>query len=389
MSSPTASRWFMPDDDFYCFTQDYAFVGKSSITVENEFAKYERMSFTPLMPKTLRQYVRTGRRWFDDEDGLMVFTDVDAKDPEHENTVRDLEVIKPWLEEQEQKTLDVEKGLVSVIYGECKHDNDDEKKDCLGHPAPRLPPNNIWTLSPKVINHILGLEDPTAKIEALRVLSGQQLYRNPRPVMLLLGVLDDMKPKKELVKGGWALAYNFEKDKVIIKAFQAGHGQHPLGEAWFEPGPGNLMESPATLADDLVSVVTSAFPEEDKPYGKAVAFMIGSWIIWHAYALGLSREVFDKLKEQMNTLESELKEEPFPALDLTDESDPEMYNVVKDEFAYLYQVIHRGEDMLRDIAIEAKEAGFETSADNVALYYEKVLKMLRHMAMNPEKPLDE
>ena len=374
MSCPTASRWFVPDDEYDHATQDYAFVGESIISVQNEFDIYDAIPSTRPWPKTFRQYLSEGRQWFETKGGMLIYSDVDAKNPEHKRMVYDIDAQKPWLEKPEQKTIDAQQALLNACHSGCTHEHDSEK---VG--------TGPWRISDYIVDHVIGLEDSAAKLEALRVLSGQQLHKDPRPTMLLIAILDAMKSDTGPSKSGWAIAYDFEKNKIIVKAFEVQQGQHPLEEAWFEPHAVNVMETPETLAGNLVATIVSNLAEENKSYGKVIACVIGSWLRMHGKAFGFSEEKCTNLRLQVNPTLSDLEDEPFPAPEIVN---PRKTNIVQNHFTAMRYLIQRDEDAMRDMAVRAKEEGFETSANNLAKYFEKVVLDLKRASEDPEKPLE-
>ena len=394
MTSSTATRWFKPDFEYDALTEDYAIVGQSASNVNAELARFDLVSPEAWRPKTFYDYAVEGYRWFTDyitDEGLFIYSDVDGKDPNHEQTIRDVMVKGPRLEKLEEHTEDAARLLLDFFV----------EPDKINDPDLKSKADNMLKTPPTIasvtdlVDHLTGrsalmdfvikLKDSRAKVETLRIVSRQADREHPRPVMLLIGLLNDMKSRNKTPKRGWAIAYDFVENVIRIKSFETKEGEHPLADAWVEERSEDSfhqVRKPEDLAANLLLVVNPELSEEDKPYAKALAYVIGYWLQRHEEALGFSKEISVAMDDQMEAIKQDLLSIDFP--DLPPES--LKLNWVQEEITSIRYALQQNEDELRETALRSKKDGFETSADNLAKYFEKVLKDLDQIAENPEAP---
>lgn len=361
-------------------------VNKSANAIQSLVRRY-------IMPKGFRmpqyhnfyEYMRYGPRWFLEAtcgNAILIYADVNRANPEHKVAVYNLEAQKPWLEKEEKDTEEATKGLIKFARGTFFHQvvdvdqwTDDElKAETMSYIREMF--------SEKVVDYIISLNGSKAKAETLRILSGQKLYRKTRPVMILIKMLGNMDA------GGWAIGYDFVKDLITVKSFDTKEGQHPLDESWAEKPPGDDMyhcASPHDFAKKLVSEFASEVTGTREGFGLTVSYQAGKWIRNHQKELGLPEELSVNLQKALATIKTELKKKVFP--------NPEILelpkrNVVQMEWVAQRDRILQDEDDYRDLAIQAKEDGFEASANNLAKYFERTVKELGQFVKDPEMPLE-
>ena len=391
MSCPTAERWFVPDEDYYFLSEDYALVNRSSNWIQVFLDRIDKVKEVRVSSyDNFYQYMRYSPRWFletTNGKGILIYADVDQARPEHKAMVYDLNAQKPWLEEAEKHTEEASKSLIEFAKSTLLHSaldleiltEEDVKAEMLYSIQKMGFPDEL-------VDYLIKLEDTRIKAETLRILSGQKRYRKPRPVMILVKMLDNGDA------GGWVIGYDFVQNLIIIKSFDSKHGQHPLGEAWFEkPTRDDIYTSanPHDFATTLVSEFGSEPTGDRRGFALVMSYLAGKWIRDHAKELKLPEELRTGLQKALSAMKMELKNEVFPGSDEGSEvPEPVKRNVVQREWVAQRLKILEDEDALRDVALEAKESGFETSAHNLAKYFERTVKELGQLARNPEAPLE-
>ncbi|KAL9621173.1 MAG: hypothetical protein Q9204_008142 [Flavoplaca sp. TL-2023a] len=262
-------------------------------------------------------------------------------------------------------------------------------------------------MSEMMIEYVLQLEKEEDRRQALTVISGQGRRRNPRPVLLLLNIIYKVS---EGGQEGWLIGYDFYANNIIIKPFQAKDGtQHPLAEKWDVELPadgvswkGRPMEfiynKLFQLNDEIVKNKNSDAAKEtpNETYGfKLLAYYsIGDWLRlnWAAVMsirptegeIPLKREVQYEVSRCCGTIEMETEKVPFPHCP---EASEEGSIRSRPALKYMETLLEDYEMDVREQALEAKKAGKEDVAQNVAKLYENLLEQLRSFNMNPEKAL--
>ncbi|KAL9113028.1 MAG: hypothetical protein Q9187_007681 [Circinaria calcarea] len=387
MSCPTANRWFVPDEEYYYLTGDYVFVHKSANAIQALGHRYGMPKGYPMEYKTFYEYMRYAPRWFLQATygrGALIYTDVNRAKPEHKAAVYDLEAQKPWLEEGEKETEGAREGLMTFARDSLFHlsvgveewTDSDLMAEIIGY-IQKMGVSDI------LVEYIIKLKDTKAKTETLRILSGQKLHRKPRPVMILIKMFGNMDHN-----GGWVVAYDFIQNVIVIKSFESKDGEHPLDEAWYEKPPRDDIyhsTSPHDFAKTLVLEFASEAPEHRTGFSLAVSYQAGKWIRKHEQELEVPEELSVDLQKALDCMKLELKKEVFPNPEILE---PPRRNVVQMEWVAQRDRLLQDEDDYRDLAIEAKEDGFETSANNLAKYFERSVNELAQFVKDPEIPLE-
>ena len=386
MSCPTAVCWFKPDGEYDAITEDYAIVGRSSGAVKAilEYPEID-VGYEHERPRTFYDWALYGRRWFKrnpDSEGILIFSEVNGEDPDHPRYVQKVANTVPLLDEPEKATEDALQKLFDFAK-EMDFIDEDIASARASSPTDFI---HYIPFGPKTVDFIIELEGSETKAEALRVLSAQTYREHPRSVMLLLGLLDDMKSNHESGKRGWAIGYDFEENLLRIRSFDASIGKHPLGASWIKQLPEDEFyqaKNPKDLAADLSSIVRPQILEEDKPYALAIALLVGIWLAHHRRAFDFSEELSESLINQIKSIDADLNTKDFPEIKELDSTE---LNYALEQLKSMRRMLKRDEDSLRDMAVRANKDGFETSANNLAKFFEKTLKDLDHIIEDPETP---
>ncbi|KAL9037315.1 MAG: hypothetical protein Q9180_003787 [Flavoplaca navasiana] len=350
---------------------------------------------------------------------LLVYADVDRDNEEHQRLAKDA-AMKGLVDEDSSAIKEVSKKLTKFMHKDCpgcldsvddlsefereelnavleddKEDNDEQQKGPSGY------------MSEMMIEYVLQLEKEEDRRQALTVISGQSRRRNPRPVLLLLNIIYKVS---EGGQEGWLIGYEFYANKIIIKPFQAKDGtQHPLAEKWDVELPEDGVSwkgRPAEfIYDKLIPLKDEIDKKNDSDAAKEIPgetygfkllayYFIGEWLGLNWAAMmsikltegetSLKREVQYEVSHCCGTIEMETEKVPFPHCP---EDSEEGSIRSKPALKYMETLLEDYEMDVREQALEAKKAGKEDVAQNVAKLYENLLEQLRSFNMNPEKPL--
>ena len=409
----------MESQEYDIVSEDYVLVGHNSRLAKSELSKREKIGHKPLGLSTWEDYMLFGPRWFSHWHcgvSQLIYADANQKDPEHRRSVRDIEAMKPWVTEAEKETKYAKHSLLDYIrqdYAATRNESgsetegeDDEKTvkdgDTTGKDDDKTDEElsdeealefaykrtSLGHVDDSLVDFILELENPSTKREVLRILSHQMMMSKPRPVMILIALLESMKPNEGTNKSGWAVGYDVIENKILIKSFECKADEHPLAEPWYSDSAIDafyVAESPDTFASNLISSKQTELPGDDEHYRSVITCMAGKWIEWHSLALKLSDEKSENLRQALTAIEFRLEEEKITE---TTKPKPVKFNAAQQKCIELRWMLIESEDYMRDVAVLAKEEGHETSANNLAKHFEKVLKDLNQMIESPNTPLE-
>ncbi|KAI9722233.1 MAG: hypothetical protein M1812_001705 [Candelaria pacifica] len=342
--------------------------------------------------------------------GAIVFSDVDGTD-EHQKAMRNREYsMKRPLLTKHQKTLGL--GLERALAHEdsdaqsnncdCQkvdgnhsdgiddHETDDEGSVALENYE--LNPTNC--LNYYAFSYIITLPTKDDKTALMEMVSGEVAQKAPRPTMVLVDLVSTHQSLAVGEGSGYAIAYDIVEDRIVVKPFKTYPTHHPLGEPWFtapEADMASFVGSPGVLARRIAH--REGLDDTDPNYGFVVVTRViaGYWILSLLDALRtvpgpghgdlLDEATVSQLDAVLEEHETELDNIPFPNKLRAD--DPESTN-----FAYNYHVMSQIlEDMeggLRRCALDGKKKGQDKAADNLAKFYDGVLKAAVALAKDPE-----
>ena len=415
MSCPTADKWLVDNAEYDLASEDYVIAGQNSRVVESAF--FDRDENIALKMHTWGDFLRFSHVWFVDGargEGQLIYSDTNQNDPKHKKSVQDIETVKPLLKKVEKHTEEAKQILFSYIrqwaaererYAYATYDDDDDcmtegDEDKTGknsdHTKQELDDDECLKLAYRyaafghlpdaIIKFILELETPALRGEVLRILSHQMLTRKPRPIMILIGVLESLGTKQGSGRSGWAIAYDVINNKILIKSIHIHAGAHPLADPWYNNSPNDAFyraESPETFVANMMPSKKPELPGDDENYRLALNFLTGRWLDLHSLPLKLSIETAVSLDEAMAAIISRLNKAELPEI-----AEPVMVNSAREECIELRCSLIKSQDTLRDAAVQAMEEGNETSAVNLAKFFEKSLKYLTQMIEHPDMPLE-
>ncbi|KAL8689750.1 MAG: hypothetical protein Q9218_004649 [Villophora microphyllina] len=417
-----ASRWFVPDAEFLAATEDYAVVGQPE-TIGRPFLPPSEM-FDPYEgvfdEDEEEQYDLTVKDELTDANigeaiGLgvseqLLYADVDSNNPDHKEIGKRITKEESLAEESEKGKAVKDKLIEHLVSLHSPVSDDDEAPDEEGMKKYRaylvqLLSRAHGIVSREMIDYVLSLEDQGDRREILNILSGQSLRKTQRPVMLLIGMIDSYSSEKIGVKEGWKVAYDFYKDRVIIKPFFSDKTHHPLTEKW-----------DADLPDDGVSFTgrPSAFVErfwklhaeiQNKEHEKDITafgrrvlvyYFTMRWIVGHWKALGaikqvegdrpMSHENLIKLTDAKKTILQAVGNIKLK-LDVKLQKRPTNDKGSVRVFEYMQALLEDHESIIREDVVKVKEAGREAAAQNAAKLYGQLLAQLRSFNLDSEQEI--
>ena len=409
----------METQEYDIVTEDYVLVGHNSRLAKSELSKREEIGHKTLGLSPWEDYMLFGPRWFSHWHcgvSQLIYADANQKNPDHRRRVRDIEAMKPWVLEEGEETKHAKHLLLDYIRqdytatrdesGSETEGEDDEKTVKDGDTTEKEDDKTDEGLSDEealeiaykrtsfghvddsLVDFILELEKPSTKREVLRILSHQMMMSKPRPVMILIALLESLRPNEGTNKSGWAVGYDVIENKILIKSFECKADEHPLAEAWYSNSATDafyVAESPDTFASNLISSKQIELPGDDEHYRSVITCIAGKWLEWHSLALKLSDKKSESLRGALTAIESRLKEEKI--IEITKPKSTK-FNAAQQKCIELRWMLIESEDYMRDVAVLAKEEGHETSANNLARHFEKVLRDLNQMIESPDMPLE-
>ncbi|KAL8647006.1 MAG: hypothetical protein Q9226_006614, partial [Calogaya cf. arnoldii] len=368
-----ARKWFVPDDEYLASVENYALVGTSALYVKNHFIDEPSES-------DLDKVVLAGSEpmFFDVLDHpicynpRLVYADVDRDNEDHERFVK--EAVKAGLVVESKKITEEKKKLFEYVIA--------HEYDCRSLGSESGDEEDLLEDEIK-IDYVLQLKSEEARRRALTILSRQHRRKSPRPVLLLIGMIDKFS---EGVKEGWLLGYDFYTNNIIIKPYHAVDGsQHPVAQKWDIELPNDGAEMKKNQESNLEDMYN------DETYGfKLLAYhSITRWMRDHwdllpnivttdgVRSLG-GVENFE-IEPIYDAMIEEMQEVPFPYKLQSKATLPTL--------KHMQVLLEDWERRVRRDAVEAKQAGEEDVAQNMAKLYEQLLGQLRSFDMGPRKPL--
>lgn len=414
----TASKWFVPTQEYLASVEDYAMVGYSALYVKNHFIDEpsthglddlptgSEPNFADVLDHPMYYQAR------------LVYADVDRDNKDHQRACKD--AVKPGFMVQESEKIKAAKkklfehvidhkdhcgSLASESGDEDESPEDEDMEKRLAAMGEAFERSNRVTHS--MIDYVLKLESEADRREVLTIISRQHRRKNPRPVLLLIGMIDKFS---EGVKEGWRIGYDFYANNLMIKPYHATDvTQHPLAEKWDVELPDDGVSwkgHPAGFVTDKLLPLQEEFNQDkdnklekeikNETYGfKLLAYhSITRWLRNHWKLLADIKTVDGaKPLEEVGlhdvtaiyySIMGETEEVPFPYK----AQDKEKHLVgTMPTLKHMQVLLEDYERSVRHDALEAKQAGKEDVAQNVANLYEHLLEQLRSFNLNPEKPL--
>ena len=406
-----AKRWFVPDYEFYYTAEDYAVV--------SETASYIRVSISAYDSETQHQWADSPnlyiRSWLQHlrvypgcygftQQGRLVYADVNENDPKHKQEVYGKLAKEVNLGKESKKATAAKEKIVAFLKasgGSCYEDNSNggSEDDVLGLDSEEAKLGStlqhaIWNaeLEPDMVDYIIQLKNKDDIQAILNVFSRQSRRKAPRPVMLLVGMIDSGQVNKSGQTEGWAVGYDFLKGLLIIKPFISKQGHHPLGEKWDDKVAGDgvsFVGTPAVFVENFIKLCAQPNEKTEIDGLKLlVHIFVAEWIVqqWKGFATvepnAWTDESRKSVKAAKKNIETVISKRTVVIKEKTGGRKRPLL-----AFEKLADKLVIEEDRFRGSALEAREKGNEKAAQNAAVLYELLTKNLKSFNENPENKL--
>ena len=419
MSNSTAN-WFLPTGTWKRHTVDYALVSQRAAPIQRELRMHDRLPNVHYY-----NYLHYADNWHTNHYRFapcghtqLIYADVDQANPAHKD------LVKRWAEQpeasvEEPSVLSAKEKLFDAARAKFGFESSPEADSHAAGQASssRPPPPSsdaayTWTDSAIlselrhhfsdehswIIRYILRLPSRSAKSTVLRILSEQSRTAIVRPTMLLLHVLDSGQSSTEGQTLGWATAYDFLDNVIIIKPFVSKENHHPLGERWSDP----VVNDGVAFRGSPQELLTLVTADEDPLSGNSQNFYFArivreeaaGWVLEYERALGVDSHLCEgvemlQAQRQDEAGREELAGVEFPNLVKGKGKGADGKDAWRAEVRWLYETMMAGlegaEVEFRGAAVGAREAGREAVARNLVGFYERTMKDLEGLVKDPAR----
>ena len=397
MSSATAKRWFIPDSKFDTITEDYAVVGESAARISLDLLTYDYETVHKYAERseTLRDCLNNnvlglGSYGSIGEGGILVYADVNEADPEHKKKVYGVWANELYLdvddEEKNAKILELWEKLENGNKNTWKAEYEGWLEDAFAATF------RSGKLDHMLMEGLIQLKDKEDIQVLLKFISGQAKRKTPRPVMLLVGMVDKAKTDKRGLTEGWAIGYDFLKRILIIKPFTSKKGHHPLGETWHDKAADDGVSFKGTAALFADNFVKLGPQVGEKPKIDDCKLMVhavvANWIVehWEGFSAMEPEKWTDKFEESIGDANAKVLDSLSKrTMSITEKNGG--WKCRMPSFNRLAHELAIQEARFRYDALEAREEGNEKAAQNAAEFYERMVKEVKAFNDNPDNQI--
>lgn len=438
MSNSIMETWMVPDNEYYAETEDYALVGESAKLIRVEIDEANNfVAKPPSKPICYSDILRLHRDrsayQFSFPGSRMIYADVDDSNPDHERIVKNLRKTQQKLDYKTHDNVetigdsarDARKAFGAYLVDTWKGryppdsvaetDMDAELFDewKRGQVLDIFHQMDDHTVVPHILDFIVGAGHEYRK-ELMDIVSGQELYPNKRPVMLLIEAIDALQCRTPGIKEGWAVAYDVVKQQIVIKPFSSDKDRHPLTSSWSAPitddglsfrcSPMQFIKGYTELAKSVeeqtlngeaeVSEKHLKFQDSRLSFRMLVHTLVIKWVFTHERGLishwcetpEEASDILKNAKEAYHKIKGYLALIPFAMQEKSKIPENEKKTVIT-PFEELEWSLVEMEDYFRNGAVEAKEIGENKIAENIAVLYERILGMVQSFNKDPRGDL--
>ncbi len=388
--------------------EDYAVVAEIANYVRMSISSYDNETqhqwahSSNLYIRSWLQHLRYGPGCYDFTiQGRLVYADVNENDPKHKQEVYGKLAKEANLGKESEKATAAKKKLVAFLKasrGSSYEDNsngdsDDDVPGSNDKEDKRGPiiQNAIRyaELEPDMVDHIIQLKNKNDIQAILNVFSHQSRRKAPRPVMLLVGMIDGGQTDKRGQTEGWAIGYDFLKGLLIIKPFISKQGHHPLGEKWHDKVAGDGISFTGTSAVFVENFMKLCAQLDEKTeidgLKLLVHIFVAEWILeqWNGFALVEPNAWTDESRKSVKTAKKNIETIISIRTVVTKGKTGELKRPLE-AFENLAINLTNGESWFRLSALEARKKGNEKAAQNAAVLYGRLTEDLKSFNENPE-----
>ncbi|KAL9017844.1 MAG: hypothetical protein Q9185_004859 [Variospora sp. 1 TL-2023] len=327
----TEERWFTAEHEWKAANFDYAVACWSTDYIRRDISLHDHseshfdlesgasVTFLDIH----EEYCAGYGPFFTLTDDILVFSDVDQSNPDHEKELRaKIASTKPLGQPTEQSNA-VKEKLVQHLR-KSRHDSvrssytasmplevrEFDLRKAIENPTGAIPRS--------VLDFITHLDSREEKHEALMLASGQA-YLPPsiqRPVILLVSVVDTAQTTTIGESAGYIAAYDILADKLIIKPYVSNDTRHFLADNWFADlppaddiaftgTPMDFVRKCLAFAHSLTAADAASPPTEASGFKYLVWADVAEWLWYHSPALSSTDKAAD---EEDRTLIAEFEQ---------------------------------------------------------------------------------
>ncbi|KAG7004371.1 hypothetical protein G7Y79_00026g059550 [Physcia stellaris] len=395
MPCDTAKRWFVPDQE------DYALVNIPEAEVRANINQYDNaIRGLPAREQYFSHYLKNGggalyNEIFSPSSCPLIYADVDDTKHEHKQMLREKAIQEDLCQPNADFASLREKFITALVDGHEPNPCDDPTRESEGelraHYTSRF---DAYILNSNVV------EDDTARLlfeldsaqdqqHLLEMISGQHLKKTARPVMLLICMIDTHQTTTYGCTEGYAAAIDVPKNLLIIRPFRSDKDTHPLTQPWTSnvPDDGISIACSSSSFVSAYTVMASNLENEHDDfklmvYSQVIQYFLKGWNhIFNFYFL--KPESAAKVRTQVEEADAKVWERlsrtPFPVKAKEWLLPPGGLVGFRD----LQQVLECMEPELRKEAVKAKSDGDDQVAENAAMVFERIMKLIKDFNADP------
>lgn len=374
---------------------DYAVVGRygSDISGTLERVNYLALPEYKNFGELLDVAVAGDQLWFA-QPGAMVYADVNGTKV-HQAAMQTRELRDEYRNRSRFELTKSDRKRVLDLYkaaGVELHENSGRN----GSRASRKGLDST-IVSPRMIDHIIGMRTKEEKKEALKLLSGEVVWKAPRPVFFLINMFDDGQAMIPGTGSGRVTAYDPIEDEVYKKNYTSSPDKHPLGDSWhtnpkLKISSGNLTQFIANQEN----IANATSPQ----YGFDTIMRIVTryWLLDHIDALRkvegtghgalLTNVTVFKMEDALSALRIGLDKVAFPTKVRARNGTDDYGSGVDHPYENILDFADRFEDTFRGRAIQWKDEGEENATNNMAMFYDGLVKAAEVLEKDPEADVE-
>ncbi|KAI9712504.1 MAG: hypothetical protein M1812_006920 [Candelaria pacifica] len=232
-NTSAAQRWFLFDSDYFkqtCGAMDYAVVGHHATDITRTLKQVDNRPHPEYedFGELLDDAVVSDHLWFA-QAGTMVYADVNGTKA-HVAAMQARELRHEYQNRSRFDLINADQERLLGLYkaaGAKHHDTGDKYgSKTQGKSADSL------RISSRMIDHIISLKTKQEKKTALSLLSGEIVFKAPRPILILINIFDDSQSTIPGTGSGRVIAYDPIEDEIYKKNYTSSPYKHPLGDSW-------------------------------------------------------------------------------------------------------------------------------------------------------------
>lgn len=394
--SSTEAAWFIPDHEFAQSRMDYGVVATPAPQVCHLTSMKDKENVRRFTDNTTFRdelyFVRHNPCYPYARCGKLLYADVDEESPEHKEHIFGAWAKEELLEKENEETEAAGEALFQHLVDKWGFE------DFIEEPLQRYKAVkesfdcdilHRGELDTMITDYILSVPLDDKKI-LCSILSSQSRRKTPRPVLMLIDVVEDLQKTEAGVTKGWAIGYDLVKLRLIIKPFISKQGHHLFGEIWYGPVAEDGISFFGSLEVFFVNFIELGEAADDKSvnggFKMLVHTIVAKWMLRQWKGLSDSDPDFydderqEKLKNTVTKAKEAMEKITLPIVDKATVDEGVKFM----PFQLMYEMMEIQEAAIRHAAILAKNHGNEKVAGNAAKLFGKLKGQLKAFNENPE-----